>query len=141
MKVKQVSNSQDEASLAIHGFRPMKLLPRTNLLTRSVFVLANDLRVNGSGKALYNLKQSMRKKKVFAVGELLLRAAATSKMVAFVPKDDSYGGLYIIQLPYKEDVRTCPQSQIGFADRAMGIVLYLYFHRRVFIIYSALIQR
>lgn len=115
--MKQASNSLDITGLAIHGFRPLKFLPTTNLMSRTILALSNDARVQGSGKALYNLKQSMKKKGVFAVGEMLLRTSATSKMVALVPKNDDYGGFYIMQLPFKEDVREVPKSDIGFADR------------------------
>jgi len=115
--MKRASNSiQDGAGLLIHGFRPMKLLPTTKLLSRNVLALANDSRVQGSGKALYNLKQSMKKKGVFAVGELLVRATATSQMVALVPKNDEFGEFFITQLPYKEDTRAVLQNDIGFAD-------------------------
>jgi len=60
--MKKASNSMDEAGLALLGFRSMELLPTTNLMSRTVLAFPNDARVNGSGKALYNLKQSMRKK-------------------------------------------------------------------------------
>ena len=116
-KMKKASNSHNEAGLVVHGFRPMKLLPTTNLMSRSSIGIANDSRVSGSEKALYNLKQSMMKKGVFAVGELLTRVSATSNMVAIVPKNDEFGGVLIIHLPYKEDIRKVAQSDIGFADR------------------------
>lgn len=115
--MKKLSNSLDITGLLIHGFRPLKFLPTTNLMSRTILALANDARVQGSGKALNNLKQSMRKKGVFAVGEMLLRVSATSKMVALVPQDDECGGFYIMQLPFKEDVRTVSKSDIGFANR------------------------
>ncbi len=50
----------------------MKLLPTTNLMSKTVICVANESRVSGSEKELYNLKQSMMKKGIFAVGELLL---------------------------------------------------------------------
>ncbi|KAL7547793.1 hypothetical protein ACHAWF_011058 [Thalassiosira exigua] len=71
----------------------------------------------GSGKALFNLKQSMMKKNVFAVGELLLRATATSRMVAMVPTKDESTGFLLIHLPYKEDTREVSHNDIGFADQ------------------------
>ena len=126
--MKRLSNSSEEASLVLHGFRPMKLLPKTNLITKNALAYANDYRVRGSGKALYNLKQSMKKKDVFAVGELLTRSSASSRMIAMVPtKNDDSGGFLVTQLPYKEDTRAVPQSDIGFADResvdaAKGII-------------------
>mmetsp|Transcript_44054 Transcript_44054/g.93790 ORF Transcript_44054/g.93790 Transcript_44054/m.93790 type:complete len:711 (+) Transcript_44054:140-2272(+) len=116
-KMKRASNSLEAPGLLVHGFRPMKLLPTTNLMSKTVICVANESRVSGSEKALYNLKQSMMKKGVFAVGELLLRATATSNMVAFVPKADGFGGFLIVQLPFREDTRNVPQSDIGFADR------------------------
>ncbi|KAL9188308.1 hypothetical protein ACHAXT_006686 [Thalassiosira profunda] len=117
-KMKRASNSMEEAGLVLLGFRPMRLLPTTDLMARSALAISNNARVRGSGKALYNLKQSMVKKKVFAVGELLTRASATSRMIAMVPKNDETDGFLIISLPYKEDVRAVAQSDIGYADRS-----------------------
>lgn len=116
-KMKKASNSQDAAGLVVHGFRPLKFLPATRLLSRSSIALANDARVRGSEKALYNLQQSMLKKGVFAVGELLTRATATSRMVALTPKDGGCGGFVVIHLPYREDVREVPPGDVGRADR------------------------
>jgi ATP-dependent DNA helicase 2 subunit 1 len=115
--MKKLSNSLDKAGLVLHGFRPMAFLPATNLMSKAVLAIANDSRVRGSGRALYNLKRSMKKKGVFAVGELLLRATATSKMVALVPRDDESDWFVVTQLPYREDVRDVPEKDIGFADR------------------------
>ena len=115
--MKQVSNSLDDTGMVIHGFRPLKFLPTTNLMSRTILALSNDARVQGSGKALYNLKRSMIKKGVFAVGELLLRKTASSKLVALVPKNDESGSFFIMQLPFKEDLREVPKQDIGFADR------------------------
>jgi ATP-dependent DNA helicase 2 subunit 1 len=114
--MKRLTNSLDKAGLVIHGFRPMKLL-HANLMSRSVLAIPNDFRVHGSGRALYNLKQSMKRKNVFAVGELLLRVSATSRMVALVPKDDESESMIITQLPYREDVRDVPHKDNGPADR------------------------
>jgi len=117
--MKQASNSQDRASLVIHGFRPMTQFSATNLLSKTVLATPNDTRVNGSCRALYNLKQSMLKKNVFAVGELLVRASATSKMVAVVPKaGDGVEGFHIIHIPFKEDVRAVNEKDIGIAERS-----------------------
>mmetsp|Transcript_32702 Transcript_32702/g.70599 ORF Transcript_32702/g.70599 Transcript_32702/m.70599 type:complete len:287 (+) Transcript_32702:1497-2357(+) len=115
--MKKASNSQHKSSLVVHGFRPMKFLSITNLMSKTTIALANDSRVSGSEKALYNLKLSMIKKDVFAVGEMLTRASTTSKLVALVPKNDGFGGFLITQLPYKEDTRKVLPSDIGFADR------------------------
>ena len=115
--MKRLSNSLDKAGLIVHGFRPMKFLNATNLMSNAVLAMANDFRVRGSGRALYNLKRSMKKKKVFAVGELLLRATATSRMVAMIPKDDDSDWFVITQLPFREDVRDVPDGNIGLADR------------------------
>jgi hypothetical protein len=117
--MKRLSNSIDKAGLFLHGFRPMKFLPATttHLVSRTILAVANDSRVSGSCRALYNLKQSMKKKNVFAVGELLLRATATSRMVALVPRDDESDWFVVIQLPYREDVRDVPDGDIGFSDQ------------------------
>ena len=116
--MKQASNSQDRASLIVHGFRPMKQLSAANLLSKSVLAMPNDARVHGSGKALFNLKQSMQRKDVYAVCELLVRASATSKMVAMIPVADSDEGFHIIHIPYKEDLRAVNEKDVGIADRS-----------------------
>lgn len=115
--MKRVSNSLDSAGLVVLGFKPMRFLRATSLLSRNILAVPNDARVQGSGKAMYNLKQSMVKKGVFAVGELLLRAGSSSKMVALVPKKDASDCFYITHLPFKEDLREVPQKDICFADR------------------------
>jgi ATP-dependent DNA helicase 2 subunit 1 len=115
--MKRLSNSLDRAGLVVHGFRPMKFLPTTNLMSRDVLAVANDSRVRGSCRALYNLKRSMKRKGVFAVGELLLRATATSRMVALVPREDDSDWFVVTQLPYREDVRDVPVGDVGSADR------------------------
>ena len=115
--MKRLSNSLGRAGLIVHGFRRMKFLPATKLMSRAVLAMANDSRVRGSCRALYNLKRSMKKKGVYAVGELLLRATATSRMVALVPRDDESDWFVVIQLPYREDVRDVPDGDIGFSDQ------------------------
>ncbi len=95
----------------------MKQFSMANLLSKTVIAMPNDARVHGSGKALYNLKHSMLKKNVFAVGELLVRASATSKMVAMVPEVDGVEGFHLIHIPYKEDVRVVSEQDMGNADR------------------------
>lgn len=97
----------------------MKQLSTSDLLSKPVLAMPNDARVHGSGKALHNLKQSMLKKNVFAVGELLVRASATSKMVALVPEANSIEGFNIIHIPYKEDTREVNKMDLEDADRSL----------------------
>ena len=115
--VKKAANSSDRPALVLHGFRPASMLPTTHLLGRSSLALANDARVRGSARALRNLQRSMRKKRVFAVGELHARATETARLVALVPQDDDSGAFAITRLPFREDVRPVPPGDVGFADR------------------------
>ena len=117
MEMKRLSNSKKGASLLLLGFQPMQSMSKTLLVGKAFLAFSNDRLVQGSGKAFYNLKDSMLRKGVYAVGELLTRSTSTSKMVAIVPQCDPFGGFLIIPSPFKDDIRLVPGNDIGFADR------------------------
>lgn len=115
--LKDLSRSNMAGCVALLGFRPMESLDVTFPLNKNSIAFANDSIVAGSNKAFYNLKNAMEKKNVYAVAELHTRAKSVSRMVALVPHPSSNGGLLIMQLPFKEDVREVAKEDIGFADQ------------------------
>ena len=115
--MKSLCNSSDKPSLILFGFKKMHTLSTTNLIDKPLLAFGNDELVKGSRKALFNLKQSMLRKDVYAVGELLVRKTFPSRMVALIPQNDSYGGFQIIRLPFKEELRTVSPDDVSVADR------------------------
>lgn len=117
--MKSLCNSSDKPSLILFGFKKMHTLCTTNLIDKPLLAFGNDELVKGSSKALFNLKQSMLKKDVYAIGELLVRKTSPSRMVAMIPQNDSYGGFRIIRLPFKEELRTVSPDDVSVADRTV----------------------
>eukprot|EP00574_Skeletonema_japonicum_P002359 CAMPEP_0201723992 /NCGR_PEP_ID=MMETSP0593-20130828/7847_1 /ASSEMBLY_ACC=CAM_ASM_000672 /TAXON_ID=267983 /ORGANISM="Skeletonema japonicum, Strain CCMP2506" /LENGTH=712 /DNA_ID=CAMNT_0048215169 /DNA_START=85 /DNA_END=2223 /DNA_ORIENTATION=+ len=115
--LKDLSRSNMAGCVALLGFRPMESLDVTFPLNKNSIAFANDSFVAGSNTAFYNLKNAMERKNVYAVAELHTRAKSVSRMVALVPHRSSNGGLLIMQLPFKEDVREVAKEDIGFADQ------------------------
>lgn len=117
--MKLLCNSEDKPSLVLFGFKKLHTLSKTDLLNKPVLAYGNDSLVQGSRKALFNLKQSMLKKGVYAVGEFLVRKISPARLVALVPQQDSFGGFQIIPLPFKGEVRNLSPDDITAADRSV----------------------
>lgn len=115
-QIKALSNANDEASLILLGFKPVDAVPITHTIEYSYFVYPNDEAVRGSTEAFAHLHASMLRKKVLAIGELLTRSTATSRLVALYPQqefhreDDDYQirppGMIVVMLPFEDDIRT-----------------------------------
>lgn len=118
-KLKSLCNSNDKPSLMLFGFKKMHTLSKTNLSHKPLLAFGNDVLVQGSRKALFNLKQSMLKKGVYAVGEFVHRKTYSARLVALVPQQDSSGGFQIIPLPFKEELRSIQPDDIVTADNAV----------------------
>ena len=115
--LKDVSRSNMAGCIALLGFRPMESLDVTNPINKNSLAFANDSMVAGSAKAFYNLKDAMERKNVYAIAELHTRTKSVSRMVALVPHRSTNGGLLVMQLPFKEDVREVAKEDIGLADQ------------------------
>jgi non-homologous end joining protein Ku len=115
--LKDLSRSNVAGCIALLGFRSMESLDFTVPMNKNSIAFANDSLVAGSAKAFYNLKDAMERKNVYAVAELHTRAKSVSRMVALIPHRSTNGGLLIMQLPFKEDVREVAKEDIGFADQ------------------------
>lgn len=113
------TSTNDEKGLVLFGFKRMRTLDQidhSHLMGRHYVARANPYRVEGSGKALYNLVESMKRKNVYGIGELVSRKKSISRMVAIKPGRNE-GELLIMLLPFKEEIRTIYDQDIGFADR------------------------
>lgn len=117
--MKSLCNSESKPSLILFGFKKLHTLSKTDLLSKPLLAYGNDDMVQGSRKALFNLKQSMLKKGVYAVGEFLVRKISPARLVAFVPQQDSYGGFQIIPLPFKNELRSISSDDVVSADKSV----------------------
>ena len=105
--IRRKSNAnKGTASLILVGFKPIASMPRLTF-QNSYFAYPNEEKVTGSGDAFAALLASMLRKEVIAIGELLLRATASSRLVAIVPQAEYHSedgrqtkppGLLIFQL-------------------------------------------
>jgi hypothetical protein len=115
--MKELCNSNQSPSLILFGFKKLHTLSSTDLIGKPLLAFGNDSLIHGSRKALFNLKQSMLKKRVYAIGEFLVRKSSPSRIVAMVPQQDALGGFQIIPLPFREEVRSISPDDVGFADQ------------------------
>lgn len=117
-QIKRQSNlCGDFASLVLMGFKPREEFPAHYNL-KSYFAYPDDKVVEGSVEAFAHLHQSMIKKNVVGVGELLSRRSGTSKLVsitAFRAEFDDEDeleqkcppGWLVSQLPFENEVDEC----------------------------------
>lgn len=118
LRLKQLSNAnQEQASLILLGFKPKDTLPLHVTLAQSYYLYPNEEEVKGSTAAFANLHAAMIRKGVVAIGELLTRVTAMSKLVAIYPQEEKFlpedegGDLELPQcmvaciLPFEDDVR------------------------------------
>lgn len=115
--LKDLSRSNMAGCVVLLGFRPMESLDFTQLINKNSIAFANDFIVSGSAKAFYSLKDAMERKNVYAVAELHTRNKSVSVMVALIPRRSTNGGLLVMQLPFKEDVREVAKEDIRFVDQ------------------------
>lgn len=116
-KIKASSHAgTNKASLIVLGFKPEAALPITNILDASSYLIyPNDTVAPGSTGAFANLHASMLRKNVVAIGELLTRVTACSRLVVLYPqaerRDIEFNdqlippGMIVANLPFEDDVR------------------------------------
>lgn len=118
--IKKESNALTKfASLALLGFKPIGSIPLWHNVDRSYFAYPSQ---DDSRKAFSALHHSMIRKNVCAIGNLLARATATSRLVAIFPQSEKREflgdtdltkqvtppGLVVIPLPFEDDMRSVP---------------------------------
>ena len=125
--LKQKANANEEVHcLILNGFKPMDLLPWKSF-QNTYFTYPNEEKVLGSTAAFTALYESMLRKQVWGVGELLLRAKkASSRLVAMVPqkelRDQEDGsqvtppGITLYSLPFEDDIRAIEEPTEDVAD-------------------------
>lgn len=113
-QLKRQSNICQEASLVLLGFKEKDAVPLHFTVDQSYFLYPNDEKVMGSTVAFANLHASMIRKGVVAIGELLTKVTATSRLIAMFPQVEvsDEGGLQVqppgmvtVLLPFDDDVR------------------------------------
>ena len=128
--IKKMSNADHEkASLILLGFKPKDSLPMHYTVEKSFYLYPNEQKVKGSTAAFANLHASMLRKGVLAIGELLTRVTATSRLVAIFPQEGEYlpledggeqvtpPGMVAVALPFEDDVRAL-EPDTGTATEA-----------------------
>ena len=132
-KIKHVANpGTDSSSLIILGFKPQDAIPIDYTIDKSYFIYPTDEGTDGSIGAFANLHAAMIRKKVIAIGELLTRNTASSRMVAIFPQaeqneiyDDGYEeqitppGMLVVNLPFEDDVRMMEHDIVNAATDAL----------------------
>ena len=136
--LKRAANANPEfASLILLGFRPAEELPPLHhTLEQAYFCHPSDERTSGSLAAFAHLHASMLRKNVLAVGELLTRATAVSRLVVMLPlaaetaeQDDNTEvlqrppGIMIVPLPFEEEVRAIGADAAVDSIRQDGVDL------------------
>jgi len=117
-EIKKMSNANHEkASLILLGFKPKESLPMHYTVEQSFYLYPNEEKIKGSTAAFASLHAAMLRKGLLAIGELLTRVSATSRLVAIFPQEEKYlpedeGGdletpqcMVACVLPFEDDVR------------------------------------
>jgi ATP-dependent DNA helicase 2 subunit 1 len=82
LAIKKQGNANTEfASLIVLGFKPEASVPFHHALEKSYFAYPSDAKSSASVEAFAHLHQAMIRKGVVAMGELLTRVTATSRLV------------------------------------------------------------
>lgn len=110
---KMANANQEKACLILCGFKPQDSLPLHYKVDEMPYYLyPNDDRVKGSTAAFANLHAAMVRKGVYAIGELLTKVSATSRLVAIFPQKETYDGdlempycMVAYVLPFEDDMR------------------------------------
>ena len=118
-EIKKQSNIIQEASLVLLGFKEKNAVPLHYTVENPYFLYPNDEEVKDSTVAFANLHAAMIRKGVLAVGELLTKVTATSRLVAIYPQveeTDERGfqvkppGMVAVVLPFEDDVRALQED-------------------------------
>jgi ATP-dependent DNA helicase 2 subunit 1 len=110
-----------EPILRIIGFKPIKLLPLWANYRPSIFIYPSDTDFIGSTRVFSALHRKLLRDKLMGTAWFVARKNATPVLVAIVPSAEQYNkigeqtsppGLWIIQLPFADDVRDSPEIDL-----------------------------
>lgn len=120
-KIKKAANANSEfASLILLGFKNKDAIPFFHSLELAYFIYPNDDVIQGSCAAFAHLHASMLRKGVLAIGEMLTRTTATSRLVAIFPLEEEVEevegddeavalvrppGMAVVSLPFEDEIR------------------------------------
>ena len=114
--------------LRIIGFKSMKLLPIWASHRPSYFVYPTETDFVGSTRVFSALQQNLVKKKKFALTWFIARKNATPTLAAAVPGVEQLAedgtqqmppGLWLIPLPFADDVRQNPETGLCIATDSL----------------------
>ena len=118
VKMKKACNANpDFASLILIGFKPRDRVRFSDSTDVAYFMFPQESKVEGSGRAFASLLEGMKRKNVLAMGEILTRVSATSRLVAFWPIVDGapelapQEGMVMVYLPFQDEIRSLPKEK------------------------------
>lgn len=148
-EMKKLSHgNQERANLTLRGFKPRDSLPSHFSIDIPYYLYPNDSKVKGSATAFANLHAAMIRKGVYAVGELLTKVSATSRLVAIFPQEEKYQFgdvdadletpycMVAHVLPYEDEMRTLtPDTGVATdttVQTAMELIRAMHFNSEDF---------
>jgi ATP-dependent DNA helicase 2 subunit 1 len=105
--------------IRIIGFKPMKLLPEWANYKAPVFVYPDEVDFVGSTRVFSALHRKLLSSQKFALVWFIARRNASPNLAAMIPGDEKIDesgeqteppGLWIIPLPYADDIRQNPEA-------------------------------
>ena len=133
--IQAASNSLSDSNyLMIIGFRHIDSVPLEHTVERPYFAYPNDNFVSGSSVAFAALNDSMLRRGVIGIGELLTKVGSTSRVVALFPchevrEEVEYAGgnkiveqvqptgWIVVPLPFEDDIRQIDCTSSCYADQ------------------------
>ena len=111
--IRVFANGAYDPGLTILGFKSRSSVPFYHSITSTYLILPSDNDVQGSANAFAQLRASMLRKNVVAIGEVLHRETWQSRLVAIIPIEDSTSdddlhvppGMFVMSLPFEDDIR------------------------------------
>jgi ATP-dependent DNA helicase 2 subunit 1 len=125
----QGNTNKEFASLTVFGFKPLCDIPFHHTTEAPYFCYPNEDDCTGSTTAFVNLHAAMVRKKVLAVGELLTRVTAASRMVCIRPLTEDIdedgevrrpAGMLVTSLPFEDELRAIPTDACVDALKETG---------------------
>lgn len=107
-----------DPGIRIIGFKPLSALPLWASTNKATFIYPSEEDYVGSTRVFSALQQKLLKDQKMAVTWFVARKNATPVIAALIPGEEKLGesggqvvppGLWIIQLPYADDIRKKPE--------------------------------
>lgn len=120
----QLKNFGDPV-IRIVGFKPLSMLPIWASMKQAYFIYPSEDDYIGSTRVFSALYQKMQKDQLMALTWFIARRNAAPVIAALIPGADKFDeagvqtlpqGLWIVQLPFADDIRQNPPTNLVSAD-------------------------